>query len=74
MGTDKSCIRREEATRNTWAYLEDNIRMDLREVVWEGVYWIYLLHNRDQWRTLVNIVLKLVTSSFSRRPLFHLAL
>jgi hypothetical protein len=29
-------------------------RMDLSEIVWEGVEWIYLAHDRDKWRALVN--------------------
>jgi hypothetical protein len=33
---------------------EDNIRMDLREIRCEGVYWIHLAQERDQWRALVN--------------------
>jgi len=32
---------------------EDNIRMDVREVRWEGVYWMNLAQDRDQWRGLV---------------------
>jgi hypothetical protein len=28
---------------------EDNIRMDLREIGWEGVDWIHLAQDRDQW-------------------------
>jgi hypothetical protein len=31
---------------------EDNIRMDLREIVSEGVDWIHLAQDRDKWRTL----------------------
>jgi hypothetical protein len=26
---------------------------------WEGVDWIHLTEDRDQWRALVNIVMKL---------------
>jgi hypothetical protein len=26
---------------------EDNIRMNLREIGWEGVEWIYLAHGRE---------------------------
>jgi hypothetical protein len=33
--------------------LED-IRMDLRERGLEGVDWIHLAHDRDQWRALFN--------------------
>jgi len=32
--------------RRRW---EDNIRMDLREIVWEGVYWIHLVQDRNHW-------------------------
>jgi hypothetical protein len=31
--------------RRRW---EDNIRMDLKEIVWEGVDWIHLVQDRDQ--------------------------
>jgi hypothetical protein len=37
--------------RRTWV---DNIKMDLREIGWSGVDWIYLVQYRDQWRALVN--------------------
>jgi hypothetical protein len=39
---------------------EDNIRMDLREIVWEGVDWLHLAQDRDQWRALVNTVMNLL--------------
>jgi hypothetical protein len=37
----------------------DNIKMDLREIRWDGVDWIDLIHGRDQWRALVNTVMNL---------------
>jgi hypothetical protein len=37
----------------------DNIKMDLREIGWDGVDWIDMAQNRDQWRALVNTVLNL---------------
>jgi hypothetical protein len=37
----------------------DNIKMDLREIGWDGVHWIDIAQDRDQWRALVNTVLKL---------------
>jgi hypothetical protein len=37
----------------------DNIKMDLREIGWDGVDWTDMAHDRDQWRALVNTVLKL---------------
>jgi hypothetical protein len=32
--------------------LEDNIRMDIGKIGWEGVKWIHLAQDRDQWRVL----------------------
>jgi hypothetical protein len=32
----------------------DNIKMDLRDIGWDGTDWIDLVQDRDQWRTLVN--------------------
>jgi hypothetical protein len=37
--------------RRIW---EDNIRMDLREIGWEGVVWEHLAQDRDKWCALVN--------------------
>jgi hypothetical protein len=37
----------------------DNINMDFRGRGWDGVDWIDMAQDRDQWRTLVNTVLKL---------------
>jgi hypothetical protein len=42
--------------RHRW---EENIRMDLREVGWEGVGWMHLARDRDQWRAPVNTVMNL---------------
>jgi len=38
---------------------EDNMRLDLREIWWEGVDWIHLDQDRDQWQALVNTVMNL---------------
>jgi hypothetical protein len=38
---------------------EDNIKMDLREMVWGGMDWIDLAQDRDQLRALVNMVVNL---------------
>jgi hypothetical protein len=35
----------------------DNIKMDLKEIEWDGVEWIDVAQDRDQWRALVNKVL-----------------
>jgi hypothetical protein len=37
----------------------DNIKMDLREIGWDGMDFIDLDENRDQWRALVNTVVNL---------------
>jgi hypothetical protein len=42
--------------RRRW---EDNISMDLREIGWEGVEWLNLDWDRNQWRALVNTALNL---------------
>jgi hypothetical protein len=42
--------------RRRWV---DNIKMGLREIVWDGVDWIDRAQDRDQWRALVNTVLNL---------------
>jgi hypothetical protein len=31
--------------------------MDLREIRWDGVDWIAMTQDRDQWRVVVNMVL-----------------
>jgi hypothetical protein len=41
--------------RRRWV---DNIRMDLREIGWDGMDWIELAQDRDQWRALVNTVIE----------------
>jgi hypothetical protein len=40
----------------------DNIKMDLREIGWNGRDWIKLAEDRDQWRALVNKVMNLRVS------------
>jgi hypothetical protein len=42
--------------RRRWVY---NIKMDLREIGLDGVVWINMAQDRDQWRALVNTVLNL---------------
>jgi hypothetical protein len=37
----------------------DNIKMDLREIEWDGVDWIDMAQDREHWRALVNVVLNL---------------
>jgi hypothetical protein len=38
---------------------EENIIMELTEIEWEGVDWIHFAQDSDQWRILVNEVMKL---------------
>jgi hypothetical protein len=42
--------------RRRWV---DNIKMDLREIGWNGEDWIDLAQDRDQWRALVRAVMDL---------------
>jgi hypothetical protein len=63
----------------------DNIKMDLREIGWDGMDWIDLAQDRDQWRALVNTVMNLrvvplnaenflsgcTVGGFSRRAQLH---
>jgi hypothetical protein len=37
----------------------DNVKMDLREIGGDGIDWIHLAQDRDQWRALVNTVMSL---------------
>jgi hypothetical protein len=39
--------------------MEDNIRINLREIGWEGVDWMHLSQDKDQWRDVVNTVMNL---------------
>jgi hypothetical protein len=41
-------------SRRRWV---NNIKMDLRAIGWDGMDWIYLAQNRDQWKALVNAVM-----------------
>jgi hypothetical protein len=45
-----------EDLRHRW---ENEIRMDLREIGWGDVEWIYLAEGRDGWWALVNMVMNL---------------
>jgi hypothetical protein len=38
---------------------EGNIRIDLREIGWENMDWMHLVRDNDNWRALVNAVMKL---------------
>jgi hypothetical protein len=36
-----------------------NIKIDLREIGWDGVDWIDMAQDREQWRALVKTILNL---------------
>jgi hypothetical protein len=38
---------------------EDDIRMYFRETGWEGMDWVNVTQDRDQWRALMNTVMNL---------------
>jgi hypothetical protein len=42
--------------RRGWKYI---IKLDLREITWEGVNWIHLAKDRDQCLGLVNVMMNL---------------
>jgi hypothetical protein len=39
--------------RRRWV---DDIKMDLTEIGWDGMDWIELAQDRDQWRAVVSTV------------------
>jgi hypothetical protein len=43
--------------RHRWV---DSIKKDLREIGWDGIDWIDLAEDRDQWTALVNTVINLL--------------
>jgi hypothetical protein len=45
-----------ERPRRRWV---DNIKTDLREIGWDGMDWIDLAQDRDQWWALVITVMNL---------------
>jgi hypothetical protein len=42
--------------RRSW---EDNIKMDIRKIVWSGIDWIDLAQNKDQWQAVVSTAMNL---------------
>jgi hypothetical protein len=45
-----------ERYRSRW---DDDIRVDLGEIGWPVIDWVYLAWDRDQWRELLNTILNL---------------
>jgi hypothetical protein len=46
--------RRSGRPRHRWV---NNIKMDLREIAWDGVDWIDLAQDRNWWRFFVKTVM-----------------
>jgi predicted small integral membrane protein len=40
--------------------MKDNIRIDLREIVYMDMDWIHMAQERDHWWALVNTVMSLL--------------
>jgi hypothetical protein len=51
-------LPRKETTVKTKTWV-DNIKLDRREIGWDGMHWIDLAQDRDTWRALVNTVMDL---------------
>jgi hypothetical protein len=54
--------RESQKERDHWEDLDicgRIIKIDLREIGWGGMDWIDLAQDRDQWTTLLNIVMNL---------------
>jgi hypothetical protein len=49
--------RRKETTGRPRRRWMDNVKIDLRYIGWDGVDWIDMAQDRDQWWALVNTVL-----------------
>jgi hypothetical protein len=41
---------------------KDDIKTDIKEIVWKVVNLIYVAQNRDRWRALLNTVMNLLVS------------
>jgi hypothetical protein len=67
--------------RRRWV---NTIKMDLRDIGWDGIDWIDLAQDSDQWRALVNTVTNLrvrknagkflsscIIGGFTRRAQLH---
>jgi len=60
MGEIQSIFRMEETTYEMSVLVgRDSIKVHLKDVVCEGVGWIHLAQDRDQWRALMNMIVNL---------------
>lgn len=55
----ESYARIEETTSTLRSRCEDNIKIDNKKIGLDGVYWIYLLLDREGWLLRVNTVMNL---------------
>jgi hypothetical protein len=46
--------------------------MNIKEIGWQGVNWIHLAQNRDQWWALVNTVMNMLDLWFSQQWLWRI--
>jgi hypothetical protein len=53
---NKTTYKTTPCPRRRWV---KNIKMDLREIGWNGMDWMDLAQDRDQWRSLVNTEMNL---------------
>jgi hypothetical protein len=51
--------RRKESLGRPRCRWKDNITGVFRRIGWDGIYWIDLAQDRDQWWALVNAVMNL---------------
>jgi hypothetical protein len=55
----KNRLKNETIKQAKMTRLEDNIKMGVNEIRWEGVDWIYLVQVKYRWLVLVNTLTKL---------------
>jgi hypothetical protein len=44
--------------RVIWHVSWDNIKINLREIGWDDMKWIRLAQDKDQWKVLMNTIMK----------------
>ena len=49
-------LERKRALARDARKLEDNIKMELQEIGWQGSKWLDLAHGRDKWQAPVNAI------------------
>lgn len=42
-----------------------NIKMDVKEIRWEGMDWTHLAHDRGQWLAFLGLVMNLGVTKYS---------